>query len=140
MDLDIPTDPGLRPRPVRVPVLETGRADGKGPLFGRVRDLSRSGLFLETERLLAPGTQVTVRFELPFRTADGDARAVVEALGEVRRRRRAPAEGSAEADPCTQGVGVRFLRLSREDELVVQAFVERGGAELVVSEVAPAVS
>ena len=64
---------------------------------GRVRDLSGTGLFLETRQFIPVGRQVYLEFEL--RTGP------VEVMGEVRWLARGPEQPE-------QGMGIRFLRMS----------------------------
>ncbi|MBI3186139.1 MAG: PilZ domain-containing protein [Myxococcales bacterium] len=64
-------------------------------LSGRITDLSGTGLFLITNRLIPVGKQVHLEFEL--RTGK------VEAVGEVR---------WVDKGPPVAGLGIRFLRLS----------------------------
>jgi uncharacterized protein (TIGR02266 family) len=66
-------------------------------LAGRVVDLSATGLFLQTRRIVPIGEQLHLEFELPT--------GPVTAVGEV----RWIAEGNAEGG---HGLGIRFLRLS----------------------------
>ncbi len=109
----------VKSRSARVPVRAAGVAFGAAGATGEVRDLSRSGLFLATDRALAPGAMVDLRIELPFRAGRGERVAVVEALGEVCRR-SAGAAGAA-------GVGIRFVRLPHEAERIVEWYVAQGG-------------
>lgn len=103
-----------RHREHRVRLDRPGRGTGRQVFSARVRDLSCHGLFLACDRPPQPGERLTVRFTLPAR---GPVRAVeVEAEAEVRHRRTTQ-DG--------RGAGLRFLRLPRESELVIKAFVEK---------------
>lgn len=68
---------------------------GSANLSGRITDLSGTGVFLATPRVLPPGKQVHLEFQLPT--------GQVEAVGEVR---------WAAKDAKARGLGIRFLRLS----------------------------
>jgi hypothetical protein len=109
----------VKSRPTRVPVRAAGAAFGAAGATGEVKDLSRSGLFLSTDRALPPGAMVDLRIELPFRVGRGERVAVIEALGEVCRR----SDGAAGA----AGVGIRFVRLPHEAERIVEWYVAQGG-------------
>lgn len=109
----------VKSRPTRVPVRAAGAAFGASGATGEVKDLSRSGLFLSTDRALTPGAMVELRIELPFRVGRGERVAVVEALGEVCRR--------AGGEAGEAGVGIRFVRLPHEAERIVEWYVAQGG-------------
>jgi hypothetical protein len=103
-----------RPRDPRVVVDRPARAAGRQVVTGRVRDLSARGAFVACERAFGIGERLLLRF-----TVEVDAgEAVVEAQGEVAHRR---AIGE-------RGIGVRFVRLSREGAVALQSFLEARGA------------
>jgi PilZ domain len=96
---------GRRKQP-RVPLvaqIEHGRSQ---PL-GWVKDISPGGLFIETRRLPAPGSQVLVRFNLPTHNAVIQARCVV-----------------TYHLPAT-GMGVQFVEISEEDLQIIRAYIEK---------------
>jgi len=73
--------------------------------WGTVRNLSRGGLFVESEQPLEQHTEVGVRFTLPETGTE------VESTAEVVWS-RAPRAPDLEADPMEQaGMGLRFLEL-----------------------------
>jgi hypothetical protein len=71
-----------------------------GSARGEVQCFSKSGLFLATESVMAPGSVVELEFYLP----DGTH---LSAVGEV--RRVMPSEGFA-----APGLGIRFVRINSE--------------------------
>jgi hypothetical protein len=71
-----------------------------GLATGEVQCFSKSGLFLATDAVMPPGSEVELQFYLP----DGT---YLSAVGEV--RRVMPEEGFASA-----GLGIKFLRINSE--------------------------
>lgn len=76
---------------------------------GRVRNLSRGGLFVESARALEPRSEVTVQLELP------ESEQSVLSTAEVRWVRRERNE--------TLGMGMRFLALDRDSEQGLARYV-----------------
>jgi uncharacterized protein (TIGR02266 family) len=70
---------------------------GSFEAWGTVRNLSRGGLFIESDDTLAPCTEVDLRFELP------ESEATVEPTAQVIWRRESAAE--------PRGMGLRFLEV-----------------------------
>lgn len=98
--------------PVRVQVNERGRVAGSDkPLEGNLTDISLTGAFLASNRTLAPGSEVTLRFSLPL-GEDGELKKV-EARAEVRHRGR-----------DNDGVGLRFLRMPADAMATIQRFLD----------------
>ena len=96
---------------VRVQVNERGRlAVGQTPLQGTLTDISMTGAFLASERTLAPGSEVTLRFSLPI-GEDGTVEQV-EVRAEVRHRGRGQS-----------GIGLRFLRMPGEAMRTLERFL-----------------
>ena len=98
-------------RPRRIECNLTFRGGGgSANLVGRVKDLSRNGLFLATAQFVAVGKQVHLEFELSTGTR-------VEAVGEV----RWIARGEQVKE---QGLGIRFRRLSEAAARAIAEEVE----------------
>ncbi len=76
---------------------------------GRVRNLSRGGLFVESARALEPSSEVMVQLELP------DSEDSVLSTAEVRWVRRERNE--------SLGMGMRFLALDRDSEKSLARYV-----------------
>ncbi len=120
--------PSLSRRPDRVAVSLPVWCEGGGVHATlKTKNLSASGLFLKTERPLAPGERLDVRFSLPV---EGMARVPIAGVCEVVRRVQAAGPpGVAEAD-LIPGVGVRFLELPEEGMKILRHYVSAttGGA------------
>lgn len=102
-----------RPRSMRVEINTTGLTTSRRVFRATVRDLSQSGLFLESLRVPRHGDEVRINFSMPDSSDDGDGGKVVEVLGEVRRRQLIG----------NTGVGIRFLRLTHEDEQSIRELI-----------------
>jgi len=113
--------PSLSRRPDRVAVSLPVWCEGGGVHATlRTKNLSASGLFLKTDRPLAPGERLDIRFSLPV---EGMARVPIAGVCEVVRRVQAAGPpGVAEADRIP-GVGVRFLELPEEGVSILRRYV-----------------
>jgi hypothetical protein len=104
-------------RSLRVALNARGDICGRRSLQVRVRDISTTGLFLECKLHPNPGEQVHVRFCLPQQNGTASKTRSIEVLGEVRRNQLAGGSG----------FGVRFVRLSHEDQTLIHSFLGRLG-------------
>ncbi len=106
-----------RPRvSVQVPVYFDGPG---GHLLGMSRDLSNSGVFVETSDNLQPGMRISLVFRLP-----GQAQPI-RVAGRV--ARRVPAgEG---VNPTPAGLGIEFERYSPKDRWRLESFLHRARME-----------
>jgi uncharacterized protein (TIGR02266 family) len=77
---------------------------------GLTQDISEGGLFVATQRILPVGTDVTVSFTLPGVQE-------IKTDGIVTWTRE-PVDGVA-------GMGIRFTRLTRDDQALIQRFVAK---------------
>ena len=115
----VPSRRGMR-RPARLPArVETAA----GVLRGRVKDISRTGIFLTLPRTIPIESTVALRLSLP--PPDGPRR--VEARGMVVRHVTEDLGSHLIA-----GVGVRFTAVDARSESLIDRFVRRGspsGAE-----------
>jgi len=117
--------PMLARRPDRVAVSLPVWCEGTGVHATlKTKNISTSGLFLKTDRPLAPGERLGVRFHIPV---EGMARVPIAGVCEVVRRVQAagpPSEADADLIP---GVGVRFLDLGEDGARVLKRFVTAAG-------------
>lgn len=79
-------------------------------LYGYSHDLSAGGIYIETERPLATGSRLALRFSLP------DLERVFQVQGEVAWANEPPALPKG----GRPGMGVAFLDLSEEDQKQLQ--------------------
>ena len=102
-----------RPRVLtQVPVYFDGPA---AHLLGRSRDLSNSGLFVETQEDLRVGMRLGLMFKLP-----GEAEPV-RCVGRVSRRVPPDLEGQ----PLPPGLGIEFERYSDRDQQQIDSHIHR---------------
>jgi len=101
-----------RPRvPVKIPIYFDGPA---GHLIGTSRDLSNSGLFVETHDILPMGMRLGLCFRLP------DAREPIRLIGCVARQ-VSPNQG-LQGSP---GLGIEFERFNPDDRRQIEAFIHK---------------
>jgi len=102
------------------------RCRRRGAIFTvRTKNISPSGLFLTTERALAPGERIEVRFALPPAARRRlPSRTSVSATCMVVRRVEPESDDTQD---LIAGVGVRFLDLDNQVRGVLQHFVSEGG-------------
>ena len=86
---------------------------GAQELQGMTRDLSRTGIFVSTYRVLPVGASVRLKFALP--------KGAVIALGMVSRVRRS-------SDGVTAGMAVTFGTLDALDQALLEDFCAEGNA------------
>lgn len=102
-----------RPRvPVQTPIYFDGP---EGHLIGQSRDLSNSGLFVETQEMLPLGMRVGIAFRLPG-TAE-----TMRIVGRVSRQLPPGQTG----DSPSPGLGIEFERYSIEDRRRLEAFIHQ---------------
>ncbi len=102
-----------RPRvPLEVPVYFDGPS---GHLIGTSRDLSNSGLFIETRDMLPLGMRLGLSFRLPESTEP------MRLIGSVARQVPAP-QGASDSPP---GLGVEFERFNPEDRRRIEAYIHK---------------
>jgi CheY-like chemotaxis protein len=87
----------------------TGSA-GDSTFFCRSRDISASGLLIETDRVLAPGSRLTCSFSLP-----GAVR--IQAVGEVVRIVENPASSSHQ-------YGIKFMQIPAPEREYLESFMD----------------
>jgi len=106
-----------RPRvPVQTPIYFDGP---EGHLLGQSRDLSNSGVFVETHELLPIGMRVGIAFRLPG-TAE-----TMRMVGRVARQ-TPPGQGEVSSTP---GLGIEFERYNASDRRRIESYIHkvRGG-------------
>jgi hypothetical protein len=94
-------------------------------LYGRVGNVSETGLFLLSAAPLTPGTRVRVSIPAPVRSAESELHADAEVVWS-----REPAvaeliEGAA--DRGASGLALRFLELSGEGRALLAQILAQGG-------------
>ena len=77
------------------------------------RDINEGGLFIETEKLVPPGTEVSMQFHLP------GSDEVLETLGRVVR----VSNGTSASSGMSSGMGVEFDELTSEDRTKIDRIV-----------------
>jgi uncharacterized protein (TIGR02266 family) len=77
------------------------------------RDINAGGLFIETEKLVPAGTEVSMQFNLP------GSNEVLQTIGRVVRVSNGP---SVSVGACS-GMGVEFDELTSEDRLKIDRIV-----------------
>jgi len=101
-----------RPRvPLRTPIYFDGPA---AQMLGASRDLSNSGLFVETEDLLPVGLRVGITFHLP-----GESKPI-RCVGRVAR-----AASGDEASGRAPGLGIEFERYAGDARHRIEAYIHR---------------
>ena len=89
---------------------------------GYAGNISAGGLFVATEEALAVGSRVDLTFTLPDDTAsDGNSRAI-HVTAEVRWLRGADAVDAADGHNLA-GMGLKFLSLTADDQVVIERFL-----------------
>ena len=112
----------------RADVHAKGTALGKRAVHGTLTNLSSAGAFLRATRTLEVGDEVSLSFDLPT-SRDGDATKIrIHVRAEVRHRGR----GSQ------NGVGVQFVRMSREATEAIEAYLSLAPASSSEDEIADA--
>ncbi len=102
-----------RPRiHVDFPVYFDGPA---GHLLGKTKDLSNSGIFVETHEMLPEGMRLGLSFRLPESTSK------IRVMGRVARQ-VSPDPGQVGATP---GLGIEFERYNPEDRRRIEAFIHK---------------
>lgn len=86
-------------------------------LFATVKNISSSGVFIETETLLSVDTELAMRLSLP---SDLET---LDIAGRVVWVKQASGEASA-------GMGIEFLKMSYDHKKKIHAFVEQQAGEL----------
>lgn|GEM_PF-1778774 len=105
-------------RSQRADVHAKGAAHGKRAVYGTLTNLSATGAFLRAVRTLAVGDEVSLSFVLPLASAGVVSDVRVEVRAEVRHRGRG----------MDNGVGVQFIRLSRDAVEAIDAYVAQSAA------------
>ena len=83
--------------------------------FGYSSNLSRGGIFIQTDKLVAVGTVLTVQFSLPNNPKN------IRTEGRVIRT----TSGSSKQKP---GMAIEFLTLRRDDEALISNFIKMMGS------------
>ena len=98
---------GLSRIPVDTPVHIIREADD---VWGTLRNLSRGGIFVESDIAMAPDTEVAIEFTLP------EGEAALQSTAQVIWRRR-----GSEQEP--NGMGLQFLALDRASAREIESYV-----------------
>jgi len=125
--------PALRRKIDRVAVSLPVQCRRRGAAFTlHTKNISPTGLFLKTERALAPGERIRVRFALPVTAPQGEK---VRPAATRKTPRRSPVSatclvvrrvGRDDDNDLIPGVGVRFLDLDNDVRGALRHFVRRG--------------
>ena len=113
VDVLMPSQPAEIDRQPRAQLaVKVGMEHGNSFFTGFSGNVSSGGLFVATHQLLDIGSQLELFFEMP----DGHEVGVV---GEVRWRR----EYNADATDQPPGMGVRFLNLGYDDQILIDRYI-----------------
>lgn len=84
-------------------------------LFGSSSNLSQGGIFIQTNKLVAVGTLLTLQFSLPNNPKNirADGRVIWTTSGSSKQK---------------AGMGIEFLRLRKDDEVLISNFVKMMGS------------
>ncbi len=96
-----------------------------------IGDITPHGVFIATDKSIAPGTELEIELKFPANGASGNTLSkptAVTVMGEV--VWNGPKQ-SAPGSPPTQGIGVRFTNMNAETFEIIQALYERLDAKLV---------
>jgi type IV pilus assembly protein PilZ len=85
-------------------------------LFENATNISEHGIFIETKKLMDPGTRINLEFTLP------DSAQKMEILGEVIWTNPVRPESDQNHNP---GMGIRFLNLRDIDRETILSLVKR---------------
>lgn len=117
--------PDLVRRADRVAVsLSVNVRSADGEFRVRTKNLSPSGLFLKTERVLSPGQRIEIRFRLPMAAETARRPASISGTCEVVRAVGIAGQPGAEEIDLIPGVGVRFVDLAGEGRSALNEYVE----------------
>jgi uncharacterized protein (TIGR02266 family) len=104
----------------RIPIMVRVSYGYKGAyLFGYTKDMSRGGIFIQTDNVINVGTRMLLQFSLPGHSqiikAEGRVIWVVPSYNDKKER------GERTQIP---GMGIEFLKMGVEDQSLIRRFVQ----------------